>query len=219
MINQTNRSGASNGAGLMLVALGVFFLLAQFLDFNVWGFAWPFMIIIPGLLFFVAMLAGGPALGALAIPGSIITTIGLILLYQSTFDHFESWSYAWALIPTAVGIGIIIDGRRRADPTRVAGGGRMVRIGLTMFLIGFAFFELLLNISGFFGGWAGHSIGPLLLIAAGIYLFFTQRVPGGRPVTRSTDVTAVGVDQEPAFVSDAVEHVEEPVRTSEAAVP
>ena len=102
----------------------------------------------------------------------------------------------------------------------MAGGRRMLPIGLTMFLVDFVIFELLLNISGFFGNWAGHSIGPLLLIAAGIYLFFTQRVPGGgQPVARSTDVTTVGVDQEPAFVSDAAEPVEEPVRTSEVPVP
>ena len=28
--------------------------------------------------------------------------IGLILLYQNTFNHFESWAYAWAMIPVAV---------------------------------------------------------------------------------------------------------------------
>lgn len=55
------------------------------------------------------MLAGGRSAAGLTIPGSIITTIGLLLLYQETFDHFESWAYAWALIPTAVGVGIVIE--------------------------------------------------------------------------------------------------------------
>ena len=223
MINQTNRSGTAYGAGLVLVALGVFFLVAQYLDVNVWGFAWPFIIIIPGLLFFAAMLGGGPALGVLAIPGSIITTIGLILLYQSTFNHFESWAYTWALIPTAAGIGFIIDGRRQRDPMRVAGGERIVKIGLTLFLIGFVFFELVLNISGLFGWTLGGIVGPLLLIAGGIYLFFRRSAPifGTRPAGQTAAEMAPRIDQDPASVpiSDAAEHVEEPAGTSEPPTP
>ncbi len=58
--------------GLVLVGLGVLFFLAQFFDFGSVGFLWPFFVIIPGLLFFVGMVAGGPSAGRLAVPGSIL---------------------------------------------------------------------------------------------------------------------------------------------------
>jgi hypothetical protein len=86
----------------VLVALGTLFLLEQFFDFQLGQWLWPLFIIIPGLLFFVGMLLGGKSAGPLAIPGSIVTTVGLLLLYQNTFNHFESWAYTWALMPVAV---------------------------------------------------------------------------------------------------------------------
>ena len=172
-MDKTKRSGAVNGTGLVLVGLGVFFLLAQLLDAggNGWGVAWPFFILIPGLLFFAGMVVSGPAGGFLALPGSVIVMVGLILLYQATFDHYELWAYAWALIHTAVGIGVTIDGAWRGLDDRIRTGKRIVTISAGLFVIGFVFFELILNISGMARGSLGGSIGPLLLIAAGLYLF------------------------------------------------
>lgn len=222
MINQTTRSGAAGfplagGAGLALIAPGVFFLLAPFLGVTVWDLAWPFMIIIPGLLCFVAMLRGGRSAGGLLVLGSVITTIGLILLYQSTFNHFASWSYAWTLIPTAVGAGMVVDGRRRGDLARITAGGRTMSIGLTLFLSGFVFFELLLNIGGFTSGTWGGVVGPLLLIVAGVSFFFTSGAPiiGRRqaPPVTGMPITVMGQEMTPAPIPETVETVEEPTHT------
>lgn len=193
MVEPTKQHGAANGGGLVLIVLGIFFLLGQFFDWNRLGIAWPFFIIVPGLLFFIPMFAGGRSAAGLAIPGSIITTIGLILLYQETFDRFESWAYIWALIPTAVGVGIVIDGRWRGDAMRVQRGSRLAMIGLALFAAGFIFFELLVNISGTFDGVLGGTVVPLVLIGAGIFLFL--RNPRwsafGRPVTTDNEAPAI----------------------------
>jgi hypothetical protein len=162
-------SGPSLGIGIVLVALGALFLLEQVFGFQLGPWLWPFFIVIPGLLFFVGMLFGGKSASPLAIPGSIVTMVGLILLYQNTFNHFESWAYAWALIPVAVGIGMLIQGTWSDRPVVVQQGRRVMSVGLVLLAIGFVFFELVLNIGG---GIAGGIVGPLLLIAGGLALLW-----------------------------------------------
>jgi hypothetical protein len=178
MNRSDTRGGASIGLGVVLVALGALFLLEQFFDFGFGHWLWPFFVLVPGLLFFVGMLLGGKSAGGLAIPGTIVTTIGLLLLYQNTFNHFESWAYAWALIPLAVGAGMIIQGIWSERPAAVENGRRVAGIGLALFLIGFVFFELVLNIGGFGGG----ILAPLLLIGGGLYLLWRNLAARAAPV-------------------------------------
>ena len=83
--------------GMVLVGLGLLFLVAQLFNVNVMHFTWPFLLSCRGC-FFRRYDAWGKGAGGLAIPGSIITTVGLILLYQNSFNHWQSWAYAWALI-------------------------------------------------------------------------------------------------------------------------
>lgn len=157
--------------GVGLIGVGVLFLLGQLFRFNVWAVLWPFFIIGPGLLFFVGMVALGRPGAPLAIPGSIVTMVGLLLLYSAVSRHWASWAYAWALVaPTAVGIGIAIMGLWADEPRAVRAGGVVAAIGLGLFLCFGVFFELALNISGFAGGLLGRIIVPLLLIGAGVGL-------------------------------------------------
>lgn len=152
--------------GLLLIGLGVLFLVGQVLHINLWAFFWPFFIIIPGLLFFVGMVMGGKPAGPLAIPGSIVTMTGLLLLYQSITGHWESWAYAWALIfPTAVGIGLLINGVWSGVGKLVESGKRWITAGVTILVIGGVFFELLIFREGF-----GRLVWPGILIALGLYL-------------------------------------------------
>ena len=154
--------------GVGLIGVGALFLLGQIFRFNVWGVLWPFFIIGPGLLFFLGMVALGKSGAPLAIPGSIVTMVGLLLLYQAITGHWSSWAYAWALVaPTAVGIGIAIMGFWADDPRAIRAGGTVAVIGLVIFLVFGVFFELVLNISGFAGGPLGRMILPLLIIGAG----------------------------------------------------
>jgi hypothetical protein len=179
--------GVSNAiVGVVLVGLGLLFLAGELFDFrpwfgfDFWHFSWPFFVIIPGLAFFVGMLLTGRSGGGLAVPGSIITMTGLILLYQNSSNHWESWAYAWALIfPTAIGLGLMIQGVWSGldKPFRV--GRAMVGWGIAIFLVGAVFFEFVLNISGYGRGLVGSVAGPLLLILLGLYLMVRRTVASG----------------------------------------
>jgi hypothetical protein len=174
------------GMGVVLIALGILFLVQQFFGLELGQWTWPFFIIIPGLLCFVGMALGGKSAGPLAIPGSIVTIIGLLLLYQNTFNHFESWAYAWALIPMAFGSGLMINGAWSEQPALVQSGRQLVGIGLVLFLVGFFFFELVLNI----GGMSRSIVASLVLIAAGIALLLRRISPPARPIAASEIITA-----------------------------
>lgn len=159
--------------GLILVALGVLFLLAELFNVSLWRYLWPLFILVPGVLFFAGMVTGGPKVGGLAIPGSIITATGLLLLYQNTTGHWQSWAYAWSLIfPISLGIGLWINGRWSGDDHLQRDGAFFMKLGLAIFLLAGMFFELLLNISGFRSSLVGKVLWPVLLVVFGLYLAF-----------------------------------------------
>ena len=153
-----------------LIGLGILFLVGQLLGISLIGWLWPFFVITPGVLFFVVMALGGKDASGFAIPGSIITTVGLILFYQNLTGHWASWAYAWALIfPTAVGAGMMIHGAWGHHEQAWDSGKRMATTGLIIYVVAAVFFELILNISGS----ALNRIAlPVLLIGLGLYLLF-----------------------------------------------
>lgn len=124
-------------AGLILIAVGLLFLLlplfpnvSDFLDINQ---QWPLIIVLIGGFFIIGALLGSPGL---AVPGTVIGSIGLMMYYQNLNNAWETWSYSWTLITVFVGIGIFI--MRLLQGEASAGlreGGRLVIIGLIMFLI------------------------------------------------------------------------------------
>lgn len=151
--------------GVILTTLGVLFLVQPFTGINLWAFVWPYFVIVPGLLFLlVAVLAREHAPG-LAIPGTILTTLGLILFYQNAFSYFQSWAYAWTLVcPTAIGLGLVAH-------ARLTGGRRLARVGQSLAGAGLALFLLLATCFevGVFHHGAVIRFGlPLLLIVAGL---------------------------------------------------
>ncbi len=158
---------ASIVGGLILVLLGALFLLQQVVDLNFGGIFWPFFVIIPGLLCLAAMALGGKGSGWLAFPGTIVTAVGCILLFQALTGRYETWAYAWALVsPFAVGVGMLLMGLRDDLPAQVASGRTLMTIGLGLFLAFGAFFELMI----FHAIMDAGRIWPLALIAVGIGL-------------------------------------------------
>jgi hypothetical protein len=173
-----DRTRASAVFGGILILLGVIFLLGQFINIDFGHYLWPFFIIGFGALFFIGMVAGGPSMGGLAIPGSIIVTIGLILLVQNFFNIWESWSYAWGLLLSAVGVGIVIQGFWTRRPDLRVHGWRLVRLGLIFFFIFGAFFELFIFRSSTL---LGKVFWPLVLILIGIYIVITRMLRPAPP--------------------------------------
>jgi hypothetical protein len=161
---QGNRSNPGTLiAGAILILFGLMALAGQVFRFIDWGAIWPLFIIGFGALFFVAMFAGGRQTAAFAIPGSIVSGIGLILLFQTITDHWESMSYFWTLILLSVGVGIYIMGAYGGDASQKASGWRVMKVGFILFLIFGAFFEMIF--SSF-----GNMVFPILLILLGAYL-------------------------------------------------
>jgi hypothetical protein len=165
---ETMTRGTALG-GVLLIVFGLILLADQIFDFHLGGILWPFMIIVPGIfLFYGAVVLEDEAAKALAILSGIITMIGVVLLVQTITDLWASWSYAWALIaPTGPGIALWLLGSIKDREDLVKTGKDMTGVGLVLFVIAAAFFELVIGINGF---GLGSSVFPLLLIGLGLFL-------------------------------------------------
>ncbi len=165
---QSRRSATPNLiAGVALIVLGVVFILIQSVDMSFMETWWPLFVLGPGLLFFVTMFASGEKGGSLAIPGSILTTVGLIFFYQNATGDWASWSYAWALVaPGSVGVGLYIFGLWGHVPTLRPVGLGLSLAGLVLFAGAAAFFEFVLGIGGA-SEVIGRVLWPSFLILAG----------------------------------------------------
>jgi hypothetical protein len=170
--NRSNNAGALIG-GAMLIAFGLLALAGQVFHNLNWGFFWPFIVIGIGAIFFVAMFAGGKQAAGFAIPGSVISGIGLVLLFENITGDWESMSYFWALIILFVGTGIYIMGAYGGDTNQKQAGLRVMKVGLILFVIFGVFFEMI------FSG-VTNNLFPILLIALGGYLVLVRSGLFGR---------------------------------------
>ncbi len=169
MENNRRYTGSLIG-GILLLVFGTLTLLGQiFKGFDFWHIFWPFIVIGFGAMFFVGMFAGGRSVSGLAVPGSIITVIGLMLFVQNLTEHWESWSYGWTVILMSVGLGIYIMGWWGDDQGQRRAGWNLIRIGLVLFILFGAFFEMLFNSFGF-----GRFLFPIALIGLGVYIILRR---------------------------------------------
>jgi hypothetical protein len=174
---------ASLVIGLALVGLGALFLIQQFFDFNFWGTLWPLLVIGGGVVLLAAAALGGPSAAGVFVPGSIVTTVGLILLVLNATGRWEAWSYAWTLIIAAVGVGLWLHGLRTGQPELRRRGAQSIQSGLVMLLVFGLFFEVLIFGNLDLPSWGG----PALLIAAGLFLLLRGMLTGRPAVQRPAD--------------------------------
>ncbi len=186
------RNTGSLIAGAALIVLGGLFLLNQFLNINIWRFLWPLFVLLPGIGMFIGVYGGGKGSAGLAIPASVVSSVGLILLFQSITDHWESWAYAWSLIfPTAVGFGMYIYGVRGEDEDTKQRGKSMLRFGVILFLCLGVFFETLFAAGG---SMFGRIFWPVAIILLGLFLILRRSIGPSRPMaTGKTDVEVEAV--------------------------
>jgi len=169
--------------GAILITLGIVFLIGQQLEVDLGEIGWPFYVIAPGLAILVLGLTQRGGSG-LTVAGSIVTIVGLVLFYQNTTDHWESWAYAWALVgPGGSGLGMLLYGARSADASMMRAGFWQILSAAGLFVAGFVFFEGVIGISGRrfpFPEW----VLPAVIIVFGVVLLFrgfTARRDWGQP--------------------------------------
>jgi len=161
--------------GLVLLLVGGWFLASQFFpqlaDLIPLEYQWPWWVIGVGLLFLImAVVLRAPGM---LVPASIIAGIGAILYYQNSTGDWDSWAYAWALIPGFAGVGVILMGLFE---------GRFLH-GLKEGLGAILFSLFMFGIFGaFLGGPAVLSqLWPILLIGAGLWILLTGMRKPRRP--------------------------------------
>jgi hypothetical protein len=152
------------GTGIVLVLLGGIFLAVQLVpslrDWIDLAFSWPLIIIgVAVFLLLLGLVTGEPNM---AVPACIVGGIGGLLCWQNTTGHWDSWAYAWTLIPGFVGVGTLLSGLLGGGSRKtVREGGQLVLISLILFAVFGSFFGAL----GFLGKY-----WPVLLIGLGLLI-------------------------------------------------
>jgi len=173
-VPRSDRGGSIAAIGSAILVIGViaYFLEMASIDIASWlgGSGWTMFIIGPGLALLAAslFLRDGVALVTLTM-GAVLATVGGLLLIQDQTDRYDTWAYAWALIPGAVGAALAVHGLRFHRPDLVSVGTRMVAGFGVLLIAGAWFFETLFQTSRL-----PFDVGdnwPLLLIALGGLLF------------------------------------------------
>jgi hypothetical protein len=162
------RHGGRILVGLILILLGGWFLVGQFApDLLSWiymQFSWTLILV--GVAWFLLLMAIVLPAAGMAVPASVVGGIGLLMYWQNVTGNWESWSYAWALIPGFVGVGILLQGLLEGRLRHAVNASiSLLMISLVLFLV----------FASFLGGW--NLFGPywpVLLILLG--LFFLARV-------------------------------------------
>ena len=150
--------------GLLLIIAGAYFLARQFFPqlpfWEFFSFSWHFYIIAAGiLLFLIGLLTGAPSM---AIPAAIVCGIGALLYWQDMTNSWESWAYAWTLIPGFAGIGTILQGLL-GEKTK-----QSLRQGFNMVIVSLILFSIF---ASFLGGWQIFGpYWPVLIILLGLWM-------------------------------------------------
>ena len=165
--------------GILLVVVGIAFLALEQFGTDLGKFGWPIFVIGPGLFLLGLGLAipheGG--LGA-AIPGGILTSVGLVLALQTATDTYASWAYAWAIVaPGSVGVTLILFGilHRRRD--LFDSGVRTTATGLGLFVCFGLFFENILGLDDLSPNNVFRTALPLMAVGLGVLIVIWNLLP------------------------------------------
>jgi len=146
--------------GLILILLGAWFLAVQFIPaLDDWASdSWPLIIIGIAATFLLVSILNNIA--GLSIPAFIIGGIGGLLYYQNATNDWNSWAYAWTLIPGFVGLGLLFFSIQAKDKGAMNAGFILLFITSILFFVFGSFLGAPKMIIRFW---------PLLLIFAGLW--------------------------------------------------
>jgi hypothetical protein len=145
--------------GLGLVALGVVFLLAQWIG---WSRIWPVFPVLGGLAFFGAYVSTGLRDGGFAFVGTLAVLVGLFFFgFSSGIWEWEEMSRLWPVFPFIGGVAftVLFVAERRSRDVGTLG------IGCAALIVGVVGLALTYGIVG-----RGIvRLWPLLLVLAGLF--------------------------------------------------
>lgn len=162
-----------NWPAYSVIGLGGFLLLSNLIGFHLLDILWPGFVLAPGLLLlmpaFQSTQTHQSRLAFLAVPGAVLTTVGLLLFSMNLAnEHFEAWAYSWTLVAAAVPAALMYI--KRFEPAhRIHEKGRKLIRTLIFMFMGFAVFFEIIIFENF------NPLLPLGLIGFGIYLLMKQR--------------------------------------------
>lgn len=170
--------------GLALVLLGGLALAGRFMNVDLLSLGWPIFVLAPGIVLFAAGVAvGGKAGLGLAIPGGIVSMVGVVLTFQSATGLWGTWAYAWALVaPGGIGLAFVLYGLLTGQGDIARGGVPILLTGIGLF-IGFGlFFEGVLDLTGEDGVPELLLAGALVALGVVVVLYgLLRRQPVERP--------------------------------------
>lgn len=181
--------------GLILVLIGAWFLAVQFIpQLQAWAEGqWSLSIIGVGIIFLLAsILTNTPGL---SIPAFIVGGIGGLLYYQNVTGDWESWAYAWTLIPGFVGLGLLFFSLQTRDKGTTKAGFILLFISASMFAI--------------FGSFLGApkviiQYWPILLVLAGLWSM-TNALPGKSKTPKVKATVNFGDDDDDSFSEETTD--------------
>lgn len=154
--------------GVLFILVGAFLLLGKFvsLDFFSISKLWPLFVLVPGLVFELSYFADNRNAGLL-VPGGILTTIGLLFLFE-TYTGWRYSAYTWPVYVLAVAIGLFqlywFGGKQK---------GLLIPVGILTLV---AVCSILTMISRTFFRWVDYSYAiSVIFILLGIYLLIRNR--------------------------------------------
>lgn len=147
--------------GIILIVFGLFLLASKIVPGLKQIADWPWIVMGVGILFLLFAFISRN--GSLAVPGSIVSGIGAILFYQNMSGNWESWSFAWTLIPGFVGIGIGLS-------SLISPSERRDGLSASLFLIALSMIMFVVFGGNQILGWNLQFLWPAAIIFIGLYL-------------------------------------------------
>ncbi len=161
--------------GLLLILIGGWLIVTrQVPGIQAWlddNFVWPMYTIGAGLLILlIGLLTGNPGM---AIPATIVAGVGGILYYQEVYVGYSNTWYLWLLMPSFVGLGMVLAGLLGENSRHnLSRGLRNIATGVVLALVFGTLFGGL-NILGEFGV-------PILIILLGVFILARGILRGGK---------------------------------------
>ncbi len=156
----TSTKQNSSFLAIVLIGLGIFLLILNFIPRYLMHHSWWFIFFILAAGFFLPAIVWPKArqgLAALFIPGSIMAVLGLIFMYNTTTDNWEAWEYLWTLLPASTGLGLFLAGKYGNWEKGVD------KVGVWIMVFSLAGFIL-------FSGRVIKIVGAIILILIGIWM-------------------------------------------------